>query len=110
MYIKEGTPDFSHRTSVYLRSANPSEKETQLGNWDRLERPLVKMVSTQYPADDKISAHDAAQISEHHHAAKVGGLAANMSPERRAEVEKKLKRKLDARCSLFVLIYIMNCE
>lgn len=36
------------------------------------------------------------------------GLAANMSPERRAEVEKKLKRKLDARCSLFVLIYIMN--
>ena len=56
------------------------------------------MVSTQYPADDKISAHDAAQISEHHHAAKVGGLAANMSPERRAEVEKKLKRKLDARC------------
>jgi hypothetical protein len=37
-----------------------------------------------------------------------GGLAANMSPERRAAVEKTLKRKLDARCSLFVLIYIMN--
>jgi hypothetical protein len=37
-----------------------------------------------------------------------GGIAANMSPERRAQVEKKLKRKLDARCSLFVLIYIMN--
>lgn len=37
-----------------------------------------------------------------------GGLAANLSPERRAEVEKKMKRKLDARCSLFVLIYIMN--
>jgi hypothetical protein len=31
-----------------------------------------------------------------------------MSPERRMQVEKKLKRKLDARCSLFVLIYIMN--
>ncbi|KAL5113361.1 hypothetical protein ACEQ8H_008765 [Pleosporales sp. CAS-2024a] len=31
-----------------------------------------------------------------------------MSPERRAQVEKSLKRKLDARCSLFVLIYIMN--
>lgn len=31
-----------------------------------------------------------------------------MSPERRARVEKSLKRKLDARCSLFVLIYIMN--
>jgi hypothetical protein len=34
--------------------------------------------------------------------------ATNMSPERRIEVEKMLKRKLDARCSLFVLIYIMN--
>jgi hypothetical protein len=46
-----------------------------------------------------------------HNAGKVHrpvGLAADMSPERRIEVEKKLKRKLDARCSLFVLIYIMN--
>lgn len=35
--------------------------------------------------------------------------AANeMSPEHRARVEKSLKRKLDARCSIFVLIYIMN--
>ena len=32
----------------------------------------------------------------------------NMDPERRKIVEKSLKRKLDARCSLFVLIYIMN--
>lgn len=31
-----------------------------------------------------------------------------LSPERRAAVEKSLKRKLDARCSIFVLIYIMN--
>ncbi|SPN96484.1 related to nicotinamide mononucleotide permease [Cephalotrichum gorgonifer] len=31
-----------------------------------------------------------------------------MSPEHRARVEKSLKRKLDLRCSLFVLIYIMN--
>jgi hypothetical protein len=52
--------------------------------------------------DEKISAHDAAQVSEHHRMA--GGIAANLSPE------KKLKRKLDARCSLFVLIYIMNCK
>jgi hypothetical protein len=42
------------------------------------------------------------------HAQHVGSLAAQMSPERRAQVEKKLKRKLDARCSYFVLIYIMN--
>lgn len=46
--------------------------------------------------------HEIAPKSTH------GGIAANLSPERRAEVEKKLKRKLDARCSLFVLIYIMN--
>jgi hypothetical protein len=32
----------------------------------------------------------------------------HMSPSRRAQVEKSLKRKLDLRCSLFVLIYIMN--
>lgn len=31
-----------------------------------------------------------------------------IDPARRAVVEKKLKRKLDARCSVFVLIYIMN--
>lgn len=31
-----------------------------------------------------------------------------MDPERRKIVEKSMKRKLDARCSLFVLIYIMN--
>ncbi|KAI0110657.1 MFS general substrate transporter [Hypoxylon sp. NC0597] len=31
-----------------------------------------------------------------------------MHPEHRMRVEKSLKRKLDARCSLFVLIYILN--
>lgn len=31
-----------------------------------------------------------------------------MDPARRAAIEKRLKRKLDTRCSLFVLIYIMN--
>ncbi|KOS17141.1 putative transporter [Escovopsis weberi] len=31
-----------------------------------------------------------------------------MDPARRAVVEKSLKRKLDARCSLFIVIYIMN--
>lgn len=34
--------------------------------------------------------------------------AVHMDPAHRAAVEKQLKRKLDARCSLFVLIYIMN--
>lgn len=31
-----------------------------------------------------------------------------IDPARRAGIEKSLKRKLDGRCSLFVLIYIMN--
>lgn len=31
-----------------------------------------------------------------------------MDPEHRVRVEKSLKRKLDARCGLFVIIYIMN--
>jgi MFS family permease len=35
-------------------------------------------------------------------------MPASLDPERRAEVEKRLKRKLDSRCALFVLIYIMN--
>jgi len=34
--------------------------------------------------------------------------AASWASEKRARVEKAMKRKLDARCSLFVLIYIMN--
>lgn len=38
----------------------------------------------------------------------VGSGAAGWAPEKRARVEKSMKRKLDARCSLFVLIYIMN--
>ncbi|KAK4119564.1 MFS general substrate transporter [Parathielavia appendiculata] len=31
-----------------------------------------------------------------------------MTPERRVEVERSMKRKLDARCSIFILLYIMN--
>lgn len=37
-----------------------------------------------------------------------GAGALGWSSEKRAKVEKSMKRKLDARCSLFVLIYIMN--
>ncbi|KAF4968339.1 hypothetical protein FSARC_4285 [Fusarium sarcochroum] len=43
-------------------------------------------------------------VSRHEHLA----LATTMDPETRARVEKRLKLKLDARCALFVLIYIMN--
>ncbi|KAL4886745.1 major facilitator superfamily domain-containing protein [Aspergillus karnatakaensis] len=64
---------------------------------------------------DEISkpGSDAAQIEkptiETMERSGVAGLAAaRMDPARRAQVEKSMKRKLDARCSLFVLIYIMN--
>ncbi|KAL7772475.1 hypothetical protein CFE70_002434 [Pyrenophora teres f. teres 0-1] len=51
-------------------------------------------MATQYE-QEKIATHDAAHVEEHHR--KAGGLAANMSPERRQQVEKTLKRKLDVR-------------
>lgn len=36
------------------------------------------------------------------------GMHSLADPEYRARIEKSLKRKLDSRCALFVLIYIMN--
>lgn len=72
----------------------------------RLLRYCDTMASQDYK-DDAVT--DAPQSVEHHKKP-AAGLAASMSPERRQQVEKKLKRKLDARCSLFVLIYIMNCK
>ncbi len=36
------------------------------------------------------------------------GAPITMDPVRRVQVEKSLKRKLDARCSVFILLYIMN--
>jgi hypothetical protein len=50
----------------------------------------------QMPADDSMAVKGS------------GAGAAGWAPEKRARVEKSMKRKLDARCSLFVLIYIMN--
>lgn len=58
--------------------------------------------------DLSISSTDrkpAAAAAEHRGGANP---AVNMASAHRAAVEKSLKRKLDARCALFVLIYIMN--
>lgn len=52
---------------------------------------------------EKATAENLEQGVEPHHAA-----FSHFDPARRAVVEKSLKRKLDMRCSLFVLIYIMN--
>jgi MFS family permease len=68
---------------------------------------------------DEISKADASALDaqkqdtetvEHRHAPEAGvkKLCQGMDPEHRARVERKLLRKLDARCSLFVVIYIMN--
>ncbi|KAF2865259.1 major facilitator superfamily domain-containing protein [Massariosphaeria phaeospora] len=62
------------------------------------------MVSTQDPKDDASAAHEHRVVD----ATSLGGQASHIDPERRTLVEKSLKRKLDSRCSLFVLIYIMN--
>ncbi|KAJ6016770.1 hypothetical protein N7451_000149 [Penicillium sp. IBT 35674x] len=42
------------------------------------------------------------------HVTELQNVVPHIDPARRIVVEKSLKRKLDARCSLFVLIYIMN--
>jgi hypothetical protein len=62
------------------------------------EKDLITMDDTKAPTDEFSKGT----------LATPAGLAASLSPERRLQVEKSLKRKLDARCSLFVLIYIMN--
>lgn len=46
--------------------------------------------------------------AEQHSSSSENAAASSMDPERREAVEKSMLRKLDARCSLFVLIYIMN--
>ncbi|KAJ5175639.1 uncharacterized protein N7482_001516 [Penicillium canariense] len=48
------------------------------------------------------------RIENLEHVAEQQNVLPHIDPARRAVVEKSLKRKLDARCSLFVLIYIMN--
>jgi len=65
-------------------------------------------MATPFDDDQRLGELDGKpQVSEHgKHAV---GLAASMSPQRRLEVEKTLKRKLDVRCAYFIVIYIMNC-
>ncbi|KAL2255890.1 hypothetical protein VTK26DRAFT_2527 [Humicola hyalothermophila] len=38
----------------------------------------------------------------------AGAPIVSMTPERRVQVERSMKRKLDARCSFFIILYIMN--
>lgn len=68
----------SHPPSLELLSQMSSDRAASLGDQASL-----------HEADPKIEAADAAL-------------------ERRQVVEKSLKRKLDLRCSIFVIIYIMS--
>jgi hypothetical protein len=65
----------------------------------------------------EIEAKPQDQMADIEHAPTRQSEASNVDPkyavfvqdqERRQRVEKKLKRKLDMRCSLFFFIYIMN--
>ncbi|GAM41942.1 tartrate transporter [Talaromyces pinophilus] len=59
--------------------------------------------------DDPIEVQVEKALAENYeHVAKQQNVLPEIDPARRVAVEKSLKRKLDARCSLFVLIYIMN--
>ncbi|KAK3297306.1 general substrate transporter [Chaetomium fimeti] len=51
---------------------------------------------------------DSAEKTEAQQKELTGAVPTTMDPERRIQVEKSMKRKLDARCSLFILIYILN--
>lgn len=61
-----------------------------------------------YPTQGNCEAVPSQYANGNGLSSKDGSGAYRMDPDRRKQVEKSLKRKLDARCSLFVLIYIMN--
>lgn len=60
--------------------------------------------------NDRVVEVDAEKerIENLEHVAEPRPVLPHVDPARRVAIEKSLKRKLDARCSLFVLIYIMN--
>src|SRR5690348_1845240 len=57
------------------------------------------------PATSTMDSVEKTEAQQHERA---GGPITTMDPARRVQVEKSLKRKLDARCSVFILLYIMN--
>lgn len=65
-----------------------------------------KPTSGPVPNDSKDGLEDLEQLESRPIGPK--GVVHGMDPAHRQAVEKSLKRKLDARCSLFVVIYIMN--
>ena len=70
----------------------------------------------QKPTIDRISDDNIAPTLEPGHGASQGKLVppplvAAMTPERRAEAEAKMRRKIDMRLMpMVILMYIMNCR
>ena len=81
-----------------MLSSFPAESRTFFAIMisDGISKKEVPVYHTKHMPDDNVATKSA------------GSGAAGWAPEKRAVVEKSMKRKLDARCSLFVLIYIMN--
>lgn len=76
-----------------------SRADAETGHGAKLQVQNLERVSTDHK--------DAPEL-EHEYTGRNHLNLHTMTPEHRAAVEKSLKRKLDTRCALFVLIYIMN--
>ena len=77
---------------------------------DRLSQGDFTMADNISRNNDRVVEVDAEKerIENLEHVAEPQPVLPHVDPARRVAIEKSLKRKLDARCSLFVLIYIMN--
>ncbi|ATY64672.1 Major facilitator superfamily transporter [Cordyceps militaris] len=86
------------------------DKITPAGTADPSDNEKQQIENVEYTGHDAGATSTTAAYTGLAAVAAAHGLQIphNMDPARRAVVEKSLKRKLDARCSLFVLIYIMN--
>ncbi|KAM3520206.1 hypothetical protein MY4038_009517 [Beauveria bassiana] len=73
-------------------------RDTEKQQVENVEYSGYDLTSSPPPADAGLAA-----VAEAH-----GIQLPTIDPARRVAVEKSLKRKLDARCSIFILIYIMN--
>jgi len=70
-------------------------------------RPTVPTVGKTHADDAEVPTSSESE-KPRRSSNEAGFSVADMHPDDRTRVEKSLKRKLDTRCALFVLIYIMN--
>lgn len=82
------------------------DKISPAGTSGATEDQKQQVENVEYIVDHPTAAEPANALAAA--AAAAGVPLPEIEPSRRAIVEKSLKRKLDTRCALFVLIYIMN--